>query len=393
MTLWRALTVATVAVLLLWLQGCATGLQGGTFEQPVGAPIGNVSLSFVKEDGSASFGATSSASGRYSISLAPGRYYTLATHPGYEDHNSAPGFAVVTDHTMGVANFFLRPPQLTSVLIVRHGEKQDPNSNAATEPLSAAGLARAQALQQGLLRSGVTAVYATDTVRARSTVAPLAATFRLPTQIYASPAQLAADVLANHAGDVVLVAAHSDTAATVANAFGAALPTAAIADFDNLYVLSVAGGTPNVVNLQYAADSTPDVSKNDRRAMTLLLVGTAVPSGGAQAQALLHAARKAGVSTLYSSTTSNPLLAPLAAALGVATTPFNAADMASFSSQLVASHPQDTAVVAASHDELRALIRELGAQPFPVIYNTDFDHLIVVTRFASGAMRVLPLRF
>jgi broad specificity phosphatase PhoE len=393
MRLTRALSIATVALLLLLLQGCATGLQGGTFEQPVGASIANVSLSFVREDGSASFSATSNASGRYSISLSPGRYYTLASHTGHEDYNSAPGFAVVNANTMGVANFFLRPPQMTTVLIVRHGEKQDPDSNATTEPLSAAGQARAQALRETLLRSGVTAVYSTDTTRTRDTVAPLAAAFRLPTQLYSSATALATEVLSQHAGDVVLVAAHSDTLATVANAFGAALPTASIADFDNLYVVNVAGGTATSMNLQYATDSTPDVTKNDRHAMTLLLVGTSAPAGGPQPQELLHAARKAGVSAIYTSTASNALVAPLSTTLGLTATSFNAADMTTFASQLIASHAQDTVVVAASNDELRALIRAMDAKPFPILYSTDLDHLVVLTRFSSGALRVVPLRF
>jgi len=391
MTLSRAFCIATLALLILWLQGCASGLQGGVFVHAGGPNIANASLSFVKEDGSAAFGATSSASGRYSISLPPGRYYMLGSHINHEDYNSAPGFAVVNANTMGVANFFLREPQITTVLIVRHGEKLDPNSNAQNEPLSAAGEARAQALRDGLLRSGVSAIYTTDTRRTRDTVAPLAAVFRLTPQVYTTPAALAADVLAQHAGDVVVVAAHSNTLATVANAFGAQLPTPDIADFDNLYVVSVAGGTVNAMNLQYAVDSTPDVSKNDRHAMTLMLVGTtAQPS---ESQALLHAARKAGVSAIYTSTAGNPLVAPLATTLGLTATSFNAGDMPMFTSQLITSHAQDTVVVAASNDELRALIRQLGAHPFPVIYSSDLDHLVVVTRFPSGAMRVLPLRF
>ncbi len=393
----RPLVVALLALIILWLQGCASGLQGVTSGTQGGPSIANVSLSFIKEDGSAAFGATSSASGRYSISLSPGRYTMLASHPDHEDYNSAPGFAVVNRNTHGTANFFLRDPQLTTVLIVRHGEKQDPSSDAPNEPLSSAGEARAQALHNKLWRAGVTAVYSSDTVRTRDTVAPLATALFLPTQIYSNVSTLASSVLAQHRGDVVLVAAHSNTLATVANAFGAALPTASISDFDNLYVVSVAGSAgasaTNVMNLQYAADSTPDATRNDRHAMTLLLVGTAAPTGGTLPQELLHAARKAGVSAIYTSTAGNPLVAPLATALGLSTTTFSPTDIAGFSNQLIASHPQDTVVVAASNDELRALVRQLGAQPFPVIYNSDLDHLIVVTRFASGAMRLLPLRF
>lgn len=388
---------ATVAVLLaLLLGGCASGLRGGTFVRPVGGGIGatipGVSLSFVKEDGSAAFATASDASGRYSISLAPGRYYMLASHQDYEDYNSAPGFAVVSSNTRGTANFFLREPQLTTLLITRHGEKQDPNSNAPDEPLSAAGQARALALRETLLRAGVTAVYATDTRRARDTAA-LAAVFRLNTEIYAGANALAGEVLAQHRGDVVLVVAHSDTVATVANAFGTQLPTAAVADFDNLYVVSVAGAASNAVNLQYAADSTPDTTKNDRHAMTLLLVGISAPAGAPEPQQLLHAARKAGVNAIYSSAAANPLVAPLATALGLTPISFTSSDMAAFTDQLIVSHPQDTVVVAASNDELRALIRQLGGHPFPVIYNSDVDHMIVLTRLASGEVRVVPLHY
>lgn len=398
----RRFSAAVAVLLALLLGGCASGLRGGTFVQlgggGIGAPIPGVSISFVKEDGSAAFATASDASGRYSISLAPGRYYMLASHQDYEDYNSAPGFAVVSSNTRGTANFFLREPQLTTVLITRHGEKQDPNSNAQNEPLSADGQARALALRVTLLRAGVTAVYATDTRRARDTAAPLAAAFRLSTEIYADANVLASDVLARHRGDVVLVVAHSDTMATVTNAFGTQLPTAAIADFDNLYVVSVpgvsvAGTTSNAVNLQYAADSTPDTTKNDRHAMTLLLVGISAPAGAPEPQQLLHAARKAGVNAIYSSTAANPLVAPLATALGLTPVSFNGSDMVAFTGQLINSHPQDTVGVAASNDELRALIRQLGGHPFPVIYNSDVDHMIVLTRLASGEVRVVPLRY
>ena len=397
MTSGRGLSAAVAVLFALLLCGCASGLRGGTFVQlgggGIGAPIASVSLSFVKEDGSAAFATTSDASGRYAISLAPGRYYMLASHPGYEDYNSAPGFAVVSSNTRGTANFFLREPQLTTLLITRHGEKQDPNSNARDEPLSADGQARALALRETLLRAGVTAVYATDTRRARDTAAPLAAVFRLNTKIYSDANALASDVLAQHRGDVVLVVAHSDTMATVANAFGTQLPTTAIADFDNLYVVSEDGATSNAVNLQYAADSTPDTTKTDRHAMTLLLVGISAPAGAPEPQQLLHAARKAGVNAIYSSTAANPLVAPLATALGLTPVSFNGSDMPAFTSQLINAHPQDTVVVAASNDELRALIRQFGGHPFPVIYTSDIDHMIVLTRLVSGALRVIPLRF
>jgi hypothetical protein len=74
---------AVVVVLFALLRsGLASDLSGGTFVWlsggGFGPPIANVALSFVREDGSTAFATTSGATGRYSISLAPGRYYVLA---------------------------------------------------------------------------------------------------------------------------------------------------------------------------------------------------------------------------------------------------------------------------------------------------------------------------
>jgi broad specificity phosphatase PhoE len=391
----RVLCFLALMVFMAWLSVDASDLRGQAFVRlpggDIGAPIPAVSLSFVKEDSSASFSTTTDANGRYAINLEPGRYYWLATHGEFEDDSSAPGFVVVSANQGGTANFFLREPQITTVLIVRHAEKLDPNSTAPNEPLSPDGITRAGHLRDALLRSGVTSVHSTATVRTRSTVKPLADTFRLPTQLYSDPMALASNILTQHRGDVVLVAAHSDTASQVINALGAQVPTDASNDFDNLYVVTVAGNERNAVNLQYGVDSPPDNTKNDRHAMTLLLVGQ--PGAGSDPHDLLHAARKASVTRIFTSSAGNPLLTPLADALNLSPTTFNGNDIPAFANQLVSNHSQDTLVVAGTNDQLRELIRQIGGHPFPIIYTSDTDHLILVTRFPSGAIRVVPMRF
>jgi hypothetical protein len=127
--------------------------------------------------------------------------------------------------------------------------------------------------------------------------------------------------------------------------------------------------------------------------MTLLLVGRDVPPGGQEPQQLLQAARKAGVSAIFTSSANNALTAPLAAQLALTPTLFDGGNTQALANQLIASHGQSTVVVSGSNDELRQLIRNLGGHPFPVIYTSDRDHMVVVTRFASGAVRVVPLRF
>jgi broad specificity phosphatase PhoE len=384
----RVLCFLALMVLMACLSAYASGLRGQTFVRlpggGIGAPIPAVSLSFVKEDSSASFSATTDANGQYAIDLEPGRYYWLATHGDFEDDSSAPGVVVVSANQRGTANFFLREPQITTVLIVRHADRQN-------DQLSPAGMTRAGHLRDALLRSGVTAVHSTNTVRTRSTVKPLADTFRLPIQLYSDPTALASGILAQHRGDVVLVAAHSNTVSQVINALGAQVLMEDSTDFDNLYVVTVAGNEHKAVNLQYGADSLPDNTKNAGHAMTLLLVGQS--GAGPDPQDLLHAARKAGVTGIFTSSAGTPLLTPLANALNLSPMTFNGNDIPAFANQLVSNHPQDTVIVAGTHDQLRELIRQLGGHPFPIIYATDTDHLILVTRFPSGTIRVVPMRF
>lgn len=360
----------------------------------IGPTISHVALSFVKEGSTSAVTTTSDATGHYSITLNPGRYYFLATHRDYEDESSAPGFIVVGAGSPQDANFFLRKPLITTVLIVRHAEKVENSTLPDRDiPLTTNGKKRALRLRAALLRAGVTAVYSTDTVRTRDTVKPLADLFGLPIQTYTTPAVLKSMVTAEHRGDVVLVAGHSDTVGKLANEFGAEVSIGINNEYDNLYVVSVSGKA-NVVNLQYAVDSlaTPEIRRNERRAMTLLLVGTSAGSTAQDSQDLLHAARKAGVTKIFRSADGNSLVTPLATALNLTPETFVGSDMPAFANRLISNHAQDRVVVGGTKRELQELIRQLGGSPFPVIYDSDVDHLIVVTRFKAGVVRVVPMR-
>ena len=80
----RVLCVFALMGFIACQSAYASGLRGQAFVRlpggGIGAPIPAVSLSFVKEDSSALFSTTTDANGRYSINLAPGRYYWLAAH-------------------------------------------------------------------------------------------------------------------------------------------------------------------------------------------------------------------------------------------------------------------------------------------------------------------------
>jgi broad specificity phosphatase PhoE len=113
------------------------------------------------------------------------------------------------------------------ILVVRHAEKQSEGSEKEM-PLSAAGKQRAMRLAQLLSRAGVTAVYVTDTVRARETGAPLAREANVALKIYdtrdakgnmtAEP--LAARLKEDEKDGVVLVVGHSNTVPDIIAAYG-----------------------------------------------------------------------------------------------------------------------------------------------------------------------------
>lgn len=388
----RAALLAVCLALAVWPAFALSGFRGQTYvrnaDGSIGAALPNVAIGFVKEDGSARVDVRSDASGRYTVELAPGRWTAIATHEHHEDYHSAPGFFVVSANRFGTGNFFLRTPRMTIVLVLRHAEKAD---NSDDPPLSAAGQTRAALLAKLLDRAGITSVHSTRFVRTRATVQPTADRYRMPVDSYNQAAEIAATVLAEHRGDVVLVAAHSNTAVDVINALGAGLQPAVFDDYDNLFLVTIGDAGVNVTNLQYGADSdaAPDIARNQVQAKTLLLVG--LNGSGADGQRLAHAARKAGVSAIYTSKQRVPLLMPLEKATGLK--PKSYADAAMLAKQLYLSPRNGTFVIAGTHDQLRAVIRKVGGEPLPVLYAGDRDHLVALTLMPSRVSRLVHLRF
>lgn len=111
------------------------------------------------------------------------------------------------------------PPAALTVVIVRHAEKtlDDPDD----PPLTAVGVARAEALATALAGAPVVAVYATGYRRTRQTAVPTARVHSLPVTTYdakAPAADLAAQLRQRHRNGHVLVVAHSNTAPDIAAA-------------------------------------------------------------------------------------------------------------------------------------------------------------------------------
>jgi phosphohistidine phosphatase SixA len=139
-----------------------------------------------------------------------------------------------------------------AIFLVRHAEKAT-DSNDPGVALSEAGTARANRLAGMLKAAGITAVYATDTVRARKTAEPLAKSAGLEIRIYAPKENLVDRLRKEEPRGVVLVVGHSNTVPELLAGLGdpgkVEIPAA---QYDDLFVVVPrADGPPSVVRLKY----------------------------------------------------------------------------------------------------------------------------------------------
>lgn len=147
-----------------------------------------------------------------------------------------------------------------AIILVRHAEKAT-DANEPGVPLSEAGQARAARLAQLLAGAGITAIYATETDRARQTAEPLARERKLDVRTYSprdSAGKLAPQLLVDRlkkddAGGVVLVVGHQNTVPDLLAALGHAEKVEiGEKQFDDLFiVVPKAGGPPAVLRLKY----------------------------------------------------------------------------------------------------------------------------------------------
>ena len=138
-----------------------------------------------------------------------------------------------------------------AILLVRHAEKAT-EENEPGVPLSDAGRARAARLAGLLKNAGVTAVYATDTDRARQTAEPLARALKLDVRIY--PPRDAAGKLApqllldrlkkEEPSGVVLVVGHQNTVPDLLARIGGKTYSGTCAFFRQFRTGSAIGMTP-----------------------------------------------------------------------------------------------------------------------------------------------------
>jgi broad specificity phosphatase PhoE len=391
---------------LIALFGCnGNGFQGMvTTDDSIGRAIADVELRFLPESGGEAKVAITNVSGEYKISLARGRYTVIATHTNYEDYSTGPGFFVVTGSGYQTGNILLKEPRVTTTIIVRHAEK----GSGDNPPLTNEGRIRANLLAKVIGTVPISAIYSTDLQRTLATAEPTKNRLKLNTEIYSDPTSLAETIYRNHPGDTVLVVGHSNTIPQLIEAIGghnfySATPT--IEDFDNLFIVyrPVSGDSATVLNLQYGADSSPDVNNLSRDGETTVIALLPAEASGSRltqtgvnrANALPHILGKSGISAIYSENIDPALLTvgPLASVLGKSIIRCSLANINESIRQIETEYSGDTILVAASRSVLQAIINQIGGYPMPVIDPYKPNIVLVIRRLGSGNAIVSRLEF
>ena len=147
----------------------------------------------------------------------------------------------------------------TTVILIRHGERDEPNpTDPDPDPhLNELGRARAQTLIHVVGKSGIKAIYTSHFLRTKETAQPLAGHLSLlPIQIDAVP-DIGNDILSKHAGKTVLVIGHTDSVPQLINQLGAGRSVnIEDGEFDRLFVVTVfSSGRASVTELKYGNQS------------------------------------------------------------------------------------------------------------------------------------------
>jgi broad specificity phosphatase PhoE len=157
------------------------------------------------------------------------------------------------------------PPPVTTVYLVRHGEKSTAIPNDPDPDLSSAGRARAGALAVLLRNSGVSAIVTTQLKRTRETAQPLAALMGVVPEIVptgdSTHADSVAAVVKRHRGEKILVVGHSNTIGSIIAALGGPrLPNLCDGEYSSLFVMTFVGSGPSTLIRQHygTLDPLPD---------------------------------------------------------------------------------------------------------------------------------------
>ncbi len=119
------------------------------------------------------------------------------------------------------------------------------------------------------------------------------------------------------------------------------------------------------------------------------------PAGQVRAQELVRMFGDAGIGAIYASQykRTQQTVKPLADKLGIPVTQVDAKNTAEVIKQIRARHNGEVIFVSGHNNTVPEIIAALGGPRLPIIPETEFDNLYIVTVYRVGGAKLLKLKY
>jgi 2,3-bisphosphoglycerate-dependent phosphoglycerate mutase len=119
------------------------------------------------------------------------------------------------------------------------------------------------------------------------------------------------------------------------------------------------------------------------------------PAGQARAQELVRMFGDAGINALYATQykRTQETVKPLADKLGLAAVQINSKNTAELVNQIRGQHRGEVIFIAGHNSTVPEIIAALGGPQYPVIPESDYDNLYIVTMYRTGKAKVVKMKY
>ncbi len=119
------------------------------------------------------------------------------------------------------------------------------------------------------------------------------------------------------------------------------------------------------------------------------------PAGQARAQELTRMFADAGINAIYATQykRTQETVKPLADKLGLPVNPVDAKKTADLVTRIRAENSGQTVFIAGHNNTVPEIIAALGGPTYPVIPETEFDNLYIVTVYRTGKAKVVKMKY
>ena len=119
------------------------------------------------------------------------------------------------------------------------------------------------------------------------------------------------------------------------------------------------------------------------------------PAGEARAQEIARMFGNSGINTIYATQykRTQQTVKPLSEKTGVSVTVVEASQVEELTNRLQTNHPGQTVFIAGHNNTVPTLVKTLSGEDIPVIPESEYDNLFIVTVYRFGKAKVLKLKY